>query len=310
MFLSATSQIECWSRSRRNGEVTIVERVIETPKGPITSISVRREGFPSRVVKGWIETDEDLDRFLSIPYEPPRPDLGFFFEEERRIGYRAGMSLNAPEPIGVVAPLFLWERFVKRVYRDKETILQLTEIIFERAYDFLRYILSKGVKAIFWLIGPEYVAPPLFHPRFFEEFVVNFDSKLVKLIHEYGSKAIIHCHGRVNMILEHLASIGIDGLHPVEQPPLGDTPLKEAKRRIGDRVCIVGNIDIGDILTSSSEEMERKVKKAIREGGPDGLILSTTASPHWWPLPERAYQNYVRFVETARRYGRGPVRIG
>ena len=107
VFLSATSQIKYWSRSHRNGEVTIVKRVIETPKGPITSITVRREGFPPRVVKGWIETDEDLERFLSIPYEPPRPDLSFFFEEERRIGYRAAMSLNAPEPIGVVAPLFL-----------------------------------------------------------------------------------------------------------------------------------------------------------------------------------------------------------
>ena len=66
-----------------------------------------------------IASDEDIKKFLSIPYEPVEPDLTHFFKQEKRIGNKAALSLIAPEPLEKVASLFLWEDFVKKVFREK-----------------------------------------------------------------------------------------------------------------------------------------------------------------------------------------------
>jgi len=304
VFLSA-AKIKSKGDSYTEGEHEINKHTIETPKGPLTSVHRRRIGYPFRLVKPYIIDEEDIDKFLSIPYEPLKPEVTSFFKEERKLGDKGMISTSAPEPLGMVAPLFHYESFVLRSLSEKDVIIELLDIMYERCREYLENLLNREVTTpVFWLVGPEYAAPPVFSPAYFEEFVVKYDAKLIRLTRKYGAQTIIHCHGSVNAILEKIASMRPSGLHPVEPPPLGDTPLSEAKKRIGDKVCLVGNIDIGDILTSSSEEMDKKVRMAIQEGGPRGLILSTSASPHWPSLPKKAFQNYVQLIESGLKYGK------
>lgn len=84
-------------------------------------------------------------------------------------------------------------------------------------------------------------------PRNFDEFVVKYDNQLIAKIHEYGYLTIIHSHGKVNNFLEKFAlDIGTDGLNVLEPPPMGDVDIADAKRRIGHRTCLIGNIQYDD----------------------------------------------------------------
>ena len=309
VFLSASEKAESKTETCREGEYEIRRRVVKTPRGNLIEIYKRRIGFPFRRVKAFIETDEDLEKFMSVPYEPLRIDVTPFFEDKKKVGDAGVMITVIPEPLSQVVTLFRYENFVRKAITDRDAIITLIDLMYERCLDYLTQILEAGAREVFEISGPEYVAPPMFHPRFFKDFVVKYDSELIKLIHEYDGIVYLHCHGKVNAILEMIADMKADSLHPIEPPPMGDTPLREAKRRIGDKVCLIGNIQIGDILSASKEEIDRLTRQAICEGGPDGFILSTSASPHWSPLPKKALENYIQLTETAMYYGRLPRRI-
>jgi len=312
VFLSASKRVKSREERYTEGEHEFIRHVVETPKGMLSEVHMRRVNQAEKTyrrVKPFIETNRDLESFLSIPYEPIKLDITSFFKEQQRLGEAGVLMTGVPTPLGSVEGLFKFEDFVKQIVIDRDTIVTLMDIMYERCFDYAVQLLEAGAREVFQMSGAEIVAPPLFNPRYFEDFVVKYDRKIMKLIHEYDGIVYLHCHGSVNAILEMIADMGTDGLHPVEPPPMGDTPLKEAKRRIGDRVCFIGNIQIGDILYASKEKIDTSVRQAISEGGPDGLILSTSASPSWSPLPQRALENYVQLTETVLEYGKLPRRM-
>ena len=65
---------------------------------------------------------------------------------------------------------------------------------------------------IYYFNGPEYALPPLMSPNDFQEFVVEYDTRLISQIHEYPDcYTIIHSHGKVSNFLEQFADTGTDG---------------------------------------------------------------------------------------------------
>ena len=137
----------------------------------------------------------------------------------------------------------------------------------------------------------------------FDRFVVEYDHQLIQLIHDYGCLVITHCHGRLDQVLEKFLETGTNGLHPVEAPPMGDVTLAEAKRRVGGRICLVGNIQIGDIFRSTPEEMAEICHQVIREAGAGGgLILAASATPYERPLSQRTLRNFMSLVRTGRSF--------
>jgi len=309
-FRSTSRGVKSRTDKYVEGDHEYRRRVIETPKGTLSEIHKRRKSVSEkayRCVKHLIETDKDLEAYLSIPYEPVKKlDISPFYKEKKRIGEAGVLMTGVPTPIGF-SGLFRFQDFVKRMMTDRETMVNLADIMFERCYDYTVQLLEAGAREVFQ-VGGEIVAPPLFNPSYFRDFVVKYHSKIFKLIHEYDGIVYFHCHGSINAILEMFAEMGTDAIHPVEPPPMGDTPLSEAKRKIGDKVCFIGNIQISDILSGSTEQVDRAVRQAIYEGGPEGLILSTSASPSWYPLPQRALKNYVQLTETGLQYGKLPRR--
>jgi len=86
---------------------------------------------------------------------------------------------------------------------------------------------------------------------------------------------------------------------------MGDVPLAEAKRRIGDKVCLEGNVQIGDVYAMPTAQLVDRVKRAIDDGAPGGgFVLCPTASPHTRMLTDLTVRNYVAMIETAVEYGR------
>ena len=94
---------------------------------------------------------------------------------------------------------------------------------------------------------------------------------------------------------------------------MGNVTAAEAKAVLGGRVCIEGNVQVGDLFTLSPDEIERQVEALIHDAGPTGLIVAPTASPYAPVCTKVMHVNYERMVRTvldsgaglARRAGRG-----
>jgi uroporphyrinogen-III decarboxylase len=184
--------------------------------------------------------------------------------------------------------------------KRKQMVKDLLDLVFDRIYDYLEKVLEGDEDSIIEISGPELVAPPFLDPSYFRELVVDYDKELVKLVHQHSHLASMHCHGKVSELLESMAEIGFDGLHPIEPPPSGDVDIAEAKRRIGGKVCLIGNLQLDDLVRCGEKELEWKCKEVISKAAPGGgYILEPTATP----LPDTPIKNLISFVKAGRKYG-------
>jgi len=275
---------------------------VDTPKGQL--LCGRGES------QRWIKTKDDVEKLLSIPYKPVEPDLSVFFRTKAELGDKVVAQVTLADPIciaGMICPesLAIW------TITDREMLVELLDVAFERICHQLEYLLRNGVGPIYYFNGPEYALPPLMSPHHFDEFVVKYDSQLVANIHEYGYFTIIHSHGEVNNFLEKFAyDIGTDGLNVLEPPPMGDVCLADAKRRVGKQTCLIGNIQYDDFARCSKDEIEWLVKECIRQAAPGGgFILSPCASPYERPIPKKTADNLIHYIKMGREYGTYPRNV-
>ncbi|MCL6518886.1 MAG: hypothetical protein K6T99_03585 [Armatimonadetes bacterium] len=136
-------------------------------------------------------------------------------------------------------------------------------------------------------------------PKLFREFILPRLAKMVDLIKSEGAFCIKHSDGNIYAILEDIVSTGCDGINPIE--PAAGMDLRTVKQLVGDRVCLVGNIDCGRLLPHGTpEEVERAVKQAIEDaGGGGGFILSSSNSIHSSVKPD----NFVAMIRAVKKYG-------
>jgi len=304
-FFCTAAEQRAESHEGRDGTL---EQVLHTPRGPITCLYAPSwQGLLAK--KRWIASEEDALRLLSIPYIPVQPDLTPFFGPKAALADCTVAQVTFPDPICVLGDMTEEETLAAWTLERRGLIRELLDQAFARLSDALRYCLERGVGPIYYFNGPEYALPPLMSPRDFEEYAVAYDTELIRLIHSYPEKyVIVHSHGRVSKYLERFAAMGMDGLNVLEPPPMGDTLLSDAKRRIGHWVCLIGNIQYDDLARSAPEEVERLVREAIRQGASGGgFILSPCASPYERPLPARAGENLIHYLRAGWKYGRYPL---
>ena len=68
-------------------------------------------------------------------------------------------------------------------------------------------------------------------------------------------------------------------------------------------MCLIGNVQIGDVINGEPAEVDARVREAVRAGAPGGgFILSITASPYEDELSALTLENYRRFVRSGRKY--------
>ena len=299
-FFHTGAHIEGDSRRLPNGDT---EHMLQTPAGAIHSVT-RGDWRGAGTIKRWVTEPDDVEKILSIPYVPLRPDPAPLLDARRRGADKWVFQVTLSDTICVAG---LVDEMVMAAWTidQRKLLRRFLDAAFERIFEQLEYCLENGIGPIYYFNGPEYALPPLMSPRDFQEFVVDYDSKLVELVHRYpGNYTIIHSHGRVSRFLEDFASIGTDGLNVLEPPPIGDTDLADAKKRIGDRVCLIGNIQYDDLVRGSEEEVEALVVGSIRQGGSGGgFILSPCASPYERPLPSQASRNFICYLKAGHRHG-------
>jgi uroporphyrinogen-III decarboxylase len=291
--------------SGRDGFV-LRRMTLECPLGPLTcETHVSTRGLPSLQTKYYLETDEDLRRLLSLPHRPVEPTADGFAALEAKVGDHGialvGMGMN---PLGRVYDLLGTENLALWSVTKREALMDLLDLIAGRMRDWLRRLIATGVGPAFTTLGHELCTPPMQSPRDFRDFCVRHDKPLFDMIHDAGGLVHVHSHGYLDAVLEMFAEMGTDVLHPIEAPPWGDMPLAEAKRRVGSRICLEGNVQVADLFHGDPAEVEAICRQAVRDGKPGGgFVLAPTASPYLPVLDDRTSRNYLTMIRVGLEEG-------
>jgi len=280
----------------------LLTAILPTPRGKLAHQCLHgRKGQPGMTRKHWLEGREDALKYMALPPPEPTGDAASFFKLRDQVGERGILEVHLPDMNagGTVADLFGSERFALLSLEDRGLLHELLEHATQRALRILDWLLARGVGPYFSISGQEFIAPPLHGPRDFWEFNVGYDKRVFDRIHDAGGLVHVHCHGSLASVLRGFVEMGTNVLHPVEAPPMGNVTAAEAKAVLHGKVCIEGNIQVGDLFTLSSDAIERQVIQLIADAGDGGgLIVAPTASPYPPVCTERMLANYERMIRT------------
>jgi len=279
--------------------------VLHTPHGDLTMTTRQDAGLNTVwALSHLLKDDEDIKRFLSQPIEPVPPDISGFAGVQTRLGDHGIPLVDIADPLCVVAELFDFSDFMVRAFSQPEQIEALLEHVAPSIYASARYLLEHGLGPLFRVVGAEYATPPYLPPALFERYEVRYTEPIIRMIHDHQCTARLHCHGRIRQALPMIVEMGCDALDPVEAPPSGDITLGEVKQLYGDKLCLMGNLQLRDLETLPTDRLREVVRETVEAGKPGGgFVIMSTASPINADLSPLTERNYEAFIETALEYG-------
>jgi uroporphyrinogen decarboxylase len=162
------------------------------------------------------------------------------------------------------------ERLIVETFDDPGWVHTLLRILQRRKMDYIRSL--AGARCDLLELGGGGASTTVISPKIFARFVAPYDSELIACAHEVGYKIVYHTCGGMMPILEQIADMAPDAMETFTPPAMGgDVDLGEAKRRIGDRVCMIGGFDqFHDLWGCSPDQTRRAVRRCFEQAGPGG----------------------------------------
>lgn len=166
--------------------------------------------------------------------------------------------------------LFGTEKLIMEAYDDPDWVHAFLKILQKRKITFVKSLI--GAKYDILELGGGDASTTVISPKLFNEFVAPYDSELIRLAHEAGQRIAYHTCGGMMPILEDIAAMQPDAMETFTPPGMGaDVDLAEAKRRIGDKVCMIGGFDQFHFFKGCTpKETRAEVRRCFEAAGENG----------------------------------------
>jgi uroporphyrinogen-III decarboxylase len=304
-FLQSAYPVDMDVLEKRMAGAKIVHRTLHAPLGDLTNTyKIFDDVHTTWVTEHWCKNLDDVDKALSVPYEPVTFNAADRARINRELSDNGIVMDSVADPLWVAADLMEFGDYTVWALTEPEHFARTIEAVHARCMENLRRRLDAGPSDLYRICGPEYATPPYLPPDFFDRFVTPYVKEMTDLIHSRGALVRLHCHGRIGLVLDYIVQTGADAIDPCEAPPDGDIELADVKRRAGERLCVCGNLQLKLLEQGSTEEVAQAVHNcmaAAKQGG--RYIILPTAAPINTPLAPKTAENYATFIETALAEG-------
>lgn len=143
-----------------------------------------------------------------------------------------------------------------------------------------------------------YRSGTMISPEHLRHYVFPWWKRIAACIHGHGHPVLLHSCGNLYQVMDDLIEdVEIDAKHSFEDTFL---PVTEAKRQYGDRIAILGGVDLDFLCRAPEEQVRTYVRKVIDVCGPGGGYALGTGNSVANYVP---VQNYLAMLDEGRRYG-------
>lgn len=191
-----------------------------------------------------------------------------------------------------------FERFAVCARREKDFLARMISFYTDLYCLIIEAQADAGLPATLYSDDLAYRSGPMLSPRQLDELFGESYRALTDTAHRLGMKIVIHSCGNVYPLLDWFADCGFDGVHALE--PTAGVELKKAKEMVGDRICLIGNVDVTHILVDATrEEVFEAVRQSIADAGAGGGYIVAPTNSH----PGMSVRNLRWMIEAVHQYG-------
>jgi len=297
------------------GQFRRMRRVRSTPAGEFTAITYHPEGNPDyHWEKRFIDTLDEMASVADAERSPASFDADAFrkaFNEAKAIPL-SGLA----HPLGTLVRSASMEDVYGWFANEGEVIHRYLRSSVEQTVGTIQAMGRAGLGPNFVSYAHEMLIPPWMGHRHFDEFVFPYDKQINDAIHAIGGRMRVHCHGNSMDFLDKMADMGVDSIEPLEPPPAANCDLAGAKRIVGDRMLLSGNIVSQQFYNRTPEQVREEVREAIRAAAPGGGYslksaggICVGAITMTEEQEQREIECYEAYMLAGLEFGEYPIRV-
>lgn len=245
---------------------------ITTPGGNLVT-QLRYERTQKWTMRYMINEEEDIDLLHYRP-DPAFLDVSTLSSMVKQIGDRGIVNLIFPGPWDEALHLRGMDRLLLDLYDRPEWTREFLGILTEYSAKLLsRICIESGLHCV--MINDSYIG--LVSARTYDKFIAENDAKLIATVKSAGVVSDLHNCGKTNHLLERMVAVGPHAIETLTPPTIslgGDIDLGDAKRRVGEQVCLMGGFNEQVLTSDDPDDVRRETRRcldAANDGG--GYIL-------------------------------------
>lgn len=220
----------------------------------------------------------------------------------RRAGGEYSVHAEVFSPFTHFLELFGYESALLGLADDPERGEAILDRLAGASEALARAYARRGVDAV--LISSAFAGAGFISRKYYERFVLPFERRLIRSVKAVRADLPVYTHtcGAIGDRLDLMEATGLDGIDTLDPPPLGTVELGEAKRRLGTRVFLKGNVDsVNTLLRKDRAGCEADLRRTLAAGKPGGAYIFSTACS---VAPRVEPDRLMLFRELAEREGR------
>jgi len=304
-YTYAESDLAKWDYNRRDLGLdrdgnSCWEATATTPKGTLHCMGASND------ITGWcteylIKNEADFELWHQFSPVPIAADFTKIQGARNKLGDR-GIVRSHPFYPGQGSP---WQSFTRLVDTEAAIMMAIDDPSF--VHHALDSILQRSLRVTeMWKGTPADIVETgggpgsntVISPQMFEEFCLPYDQAQHAALRETGVKIVYHLCGGLMHMLDLVVKNGAHGLETMTPPSMGgDCDLREASRRVGDRLFFIGGFDQNAGFERGTPEAARQLVFDCFEATKDHAGYIIAPSDHFF---SGAPENIQAFADAAR----------
>jgi len=181
---------------------------------------------------------------------------------------------------------------------DNPTLFKaVTDKIVELIYEYYKNLLELDkLSAILQGDDFGFNTQTLISPKDIRKYFLPWHKEFAQLCHEKGKPYYLHSCGQISDIMDDLIDdVKIDGKHSFQDEV---TPITEAKRLWGDKICLLGGVDVDKLARLEPNDLRKYIRQIINKCAPGGrfAIGAGNSIPSYIPI-----ENYLTMLDEVLR---------
>jgi len=165
-----------------------------------------------------------------------------------------------------------------------------------------KHLVSLGAEVLTLSKDQCFKAGPFLSPAMFSEFITPYLRITIEMFREAGAYVIKHTDGNIMPVLDQLVFCRPHVLHSLD--PMAGVDIAEVKRLVGDKVCLMGNVDCSILESGPKEKIIESAIYCLKAATPRGGYIFGTSNSLYEGIP---LENYLIMLEVRNKYGRYPL---
>ena len=145
----------------------------------------------------------------------------------------------------------------------------------------------------------------MINPKYHKELIIPAYKEAIKILRKAGKYVCFHSDGFTEPYFEGLIEAGFSGIESLE--PMAGMNLKHLKEAYGDKICLIGNIDVSQLLPyGTMSEVIKNVKECTQNAAKGGGYMLSACTDI---TNACKVENVLSMISAAKKYGQYPINL-